>query len=52
MITRRHILALGTVGITVGLCGAAAYVAVEAQGQGAPRYVYDPGWPTPLARLQ
>ena len=34
--------------VTVGLCGAALYVAVEAQGQAAPRYNYDPGWPKTL----
>jgi len=32
----------------VGLCAMALYVALDAQGQAAPRYVYDPGWPKPM----
>ena len=32
----------------VGVCLMALYVAVGAQGQGAPRYKYDPDWPKPL----
>ena len=32
----------------VCLCATAFYVAVGAQGQAAPRYVYDPGWPKPM----
>jgi sugar lactone lactonase YvrE len=31
-----------------GLCSLALFVVLGAQGQGAPRYVYDPGWPKPL----
>ena len=34
--------------LTVGLCSMALYVAVGAQGQTAPRYQYDPGWPKPM----
>ena len=30
--------------LTAGVCGMALYVAVGAQGQAAPRYIYDPGW--------
>jgi hypothetical protein len=36
------------VALTIGLSGAALYVAVEAQGQAAPRYKYDPDWPKTL----
>ena len=28
--------------------GVALYAVVQAQGQAAPSYVYDPGWPKPL----
>jgi DNA-binding beta-propeller fold protein YncE len=34
--------------LTVGVCALALYVAVGAQGQAAPRYQYDPGWPKPM----
>ena len=33
------------VALTVVLCGTGLYVAVGAQGQAAPGYQYDPGWP-------
>jgi hypothetical protein len=38
------------VALIVLLGGVALYVAAQAQGQGqaAPRYVYDPGWPKPM----
>ena len=31
--------------LIVCLCASGVYVAVQAQTQGVPRYVYDPGWP-------
>jgi hypothetical protein len=39
---------LNVVVLTVGVCGLALYVVVGAQGQAAPRYQYDPGWPKPM----
>ncbi len=36
------------VALTISLCGLTLYVAVGAQGQAAPRYQYDPGWPKML----
>ena len=33
------------VALVILLGGVALYVAAQAQGQSAPRYVYDPGWP-------
>ena len=38
---------LQVIALTV-VCGMAWYVVAEAQGQAAPRYQYDPGWPKPL----
>lgn len=40
---KKHVFALA---IAVGAM--ALYVGLGAQGQGAPRYVYDPGWPKPM----
>jgi len=36
------------VALLIALSGIALYAVVQAQGQAAPRYVYDPGWPKPL----
>src|SRR5258705_1111282 len=36
------------VALLIVLGGVALYVAAQAQGQAAPRYVYDPGWPKPM----
>jgi DNA-binding beta-propeller fold protein YncE len=36
------------VALLIVLGGVALYAVVQAQGQAAPRYVYDPGWPKPL----
>jgi DNA-binding beta-propeller fold protein YncE len=44
----RRNLSVNVLVLGVGLCGLGLSVAPFAQGQAAPRYQFDPGWPRPL----